>query len=110
MDVLEIDAASNTGVDNVRDVIINNIALAPARDRFKVFVIDEVHMLSTSAFNALLKTLEEPPSTRHLHHGDDRAAQGSGHDPVALSAVRVPADTDGEDLSTGCRRSRTAEE
>ena len=62
MDVLEIDAASNTGVDNVRDVIINNIAMAPARDRYKVFVIDEVHMLSTSAFNALLKTLEEPPA------------------------------------------------
>lgn len=62
LDVLEIDAASNTGVDNVRDVIINNIAIAPARDRYKVFVIDEVHMLSASAFNALLKTLEEPPS------------------------------------------------
>jgi DNA polymerase-3 subunit gamma/tau len=62
IDVLEIDAASNTGVDNVRDVIINNIAMAPARDRYKVFVIDEVHMLSNSAFNALLKTLEEPPS------------------------------------------------
>ncbi len=62
LDVLEIDAASNTGVDNVRDVIINNIAIAPARDRYKVFVIDEVHMLSTSAFNALLKTLEEPPA------------------------------------------------
>ena len=62
MDVLEIDAASNTGVDNVREVIINNLALAPARDRYKVFVIDEVHMLSTSAFNALLKTLEEPPA------------------------------------------------
>lgn len=62
LDVLEIDAASNTGVDNVRDVIINNIAIAPARDRYKAFVIDEVHMLSTSAFNALLKTLEEPPA------------------------------------------------
>lgn len=62
LDVLEIDAASNTGVENVRDVIINNIAMAPARDRYKVFVIDEVHMLSASAFNALLKTLEEPPS------------------------------------------------
>jgi DNA polymerase-3 subunit gamma/tau len=62
LDVLEIDAASNTGVDNVRDVIINNLAMAPARDRYKIFVIDEVHMLSTSAFNALLKTLEEPPS------------------------------------------------
>jgi DNA polymerase III subunit gamma/tau len=62
LDVLEIDAASNTGVDNVREVIINNLAIRPARDRYKVFVIDEVHMLSTSAFNALLKTLEEPPS------------------------------------------------
>jgi DNA polymerase-3 subunit gamma/tau len=61
MDVLEIDAASNTGVDNVRDVIINSIAVAPARDRYKVFIIDEVHMLSPSAFNALLKTIEEPP-------------------------------------------------
>lgn len=61
IDVLEIDAASNTGVDNVRDVIINTIAISPARDRYKVFIIDEVHMLSTSAFNALLKTLEEPP-------------------------------------------------
>lgn len=61
MDVLEIDAASNTGVDNVRDVIINSVAVAPARDRYKVFIIDEVHMLSASAFNALLKTIEEPP-------------------------------------------------
>ena len=61
MDVLEIDAASNTGVDNVRDVIINSIAVAPARDRYKVFIIDEVHMLSGAAFNALLKTVEEPP-------------------------------------------------
>jgi len=61
MDVLEIDAASNTGVDNVRDVIINSIAVAPARDRYKVFIVDEVHMLSPSAFNALLKTIEEPP-------------------------------------------------
>jgi DNA polymerase-3 subunit gamma/tau len=61
IDVLEIDAASNTGVDNVRDVIINSIAITPARDRYKVFIIDEVHMLSPSAFNALLKTVEEPP-------------------------------------------------
>src|SRR5436309_5740399 len=61
MDVQEIDAASNTGVDNVRDVIINTISIAPARDRYKIFIIDEVHMLSTAAFNALLKTLEEPP-------------------------------------------------
>ena len=61
IDVLEIDAASNTGVDNVREVIINSISIAPARDRHKIFIIDEVHMLSTAAFNALLKTLEEPP-------------------------------------------------
>ncbi|HKR58863.1 MAG TPA: DNA polymerase III subunit gamma/tau [Pyrinomonadaceae bacterium] len=61
IDVLEIDAASNTGVANVRDSIIETIGFAPARDRFKIFVIDEVHMLSTPAFNALLKTVEEPP-------------------------------------------------
>jgi DNA polymerase III subunit gamma/tau len=61
MDVLEIDAASNTGVGDVRDVIIGTVAIAPARDRYKVFIIDEVHMLSASAFNALLKTIEEPP-------------------------------------------------
>src|SRR5216684_4515553 len=61
MDVLEIDAASNTGIDNVRDVIITNIGIRPARDRYKVFIIDEVHMLSEKAFNALLKTIEEPP-------------------------------------------------
>ena len=61
MDVLEIDAASNTGVGDVRDVIITGIHINPARDRYKVFIIDEVHMLSTSAFNALLKTVEEPP-------------------------------------------------
>jgi len=62
MDVMEIDAASNTGVDNVRDVIIQAVATAPVRGRAKVFIIDEVHMLSMGAFNALLKTLEEPPA------------------------------------------------
>src|SRR5215475_7249485 len=60
MDVLEIDAASNTGVDNVRE-LRENARYAPSRDRHKIFIIDEVHMLSTSAFNALLKILEEPP-------------------------------------------------
>ncbi|MEP7212432.1 MAG: DNA polymerase III subunit gamma/tau [Acidobacteriota bacterium] len=62
MDVLEIDAASHTGIDDVRDTIIEGININPARDRFKVFIIDEVHQLSKPAFNALLKTLEEPPS------------------------------------------------
>ncbi len=60
IDVIEIDAASNTGVDNIRD-LRNNAAYRPARSRYKVYIIDEVHMLSTGAFNALLKTLEEPP-------------------------------------------------
>ena len=60
MDVVEIDAASNTGVDNIRE-LRNNAVFRPARSRFKVYIIDEVHMLSTGAFNALLKTLEEPP-------------------------------------------------
>src|SRR6478672_1688079 len=62
IDVLEIDAASNTSIDNVRDTIINSIDFNPARDRYKVFIIDEVHQLSKPAFNALLKTLEEPPN------------------------------------------------
>lgn len=61
IDVQEIDAASNTGVDNVREVIIQSVGTAPLRGRVKAFIIDEVHMLSTPAFNALLKTLEEPP-------------------------------------------------
>jgi DNA polymerase III subunit gamma/tau len=61
VDVLEIDAASHTGVDHVREHIIEASRLAPAQSRCRVFIIDEVHMLSTSAFSALLKTIEEPP-------------------------------------------------
>ncbi|MGI9013094.1 MAG: DNA polymerase III subunit gamma/tau [Phycisphaerales bacterium] len=63
IDVIEIDAASNTGVDNVRD-LISNAGLSPARSPYKVYIIDEVHMLSKAAFNALLKIMEEPP--RHV--------------------------------------------
>ena len=81
MDVLEIDAASNTGIDNVREVIIDGINIIPARDRYKVFIIDEVHQLSKPAFNALLKTLEEPPrnvvfvmATTELHKVPDTIA------------------------------------
>ena len=62
MDVIEIDAASNTGVDNVRDNIIAGTRVTPVSMKYKVFIIDEVHMLSGQAFNALLKTLEEPPA------------------------------------------------
>lgn len=61
-DVYELDAASRTGVDNVREEIINSVNFAPVRGRYKIYIIDEVHMLTTAAFNALLKTLEEPPA------------------------------------------------
>ncbi len=78
IDVLEFDAASHTGVDDIRDIILESINISPARDRYKIFIIDEVHMLSNSSFNALLKTLEEPPpnvefimATTELHKVPD---------------------------------------
>ena len=61
IDVLEIDAASHTGIENIREVIISGLAITPVRDRYKIFIIDEVHQLSTPSFNALLKSIEEPP-------------------------------------------------
>jgi DNA polymerase III subunit gamma/tau len=61
IDVLEIDAASHTGIDNIREVVIAGLAITPVRNRYKVFIIDEVHQLSTASFNALLKSIEEPP-------------------------------------------------
>src|SRR5919201_1587820 len=61
IDVLEIDAATHTQVDNVREVIISGLSIAPVRNRYKVFIIDEVHQLSNASFNALLKSIEEPP-------------------------------------------------
>lgn len=78
LDVIEFDAASNTQVEKIRDLILENIQVSAARDRFKIFIIDEVHMLSRSSFNALLKTLEEPPekvvfvmATTELHKVPD---------------------------------------
>ncbi len=78
IDVLEIDAASHTGIDDVRETIIENINFNPTRDRYRVFIVDEVHQLSKPAFNALLKTLEEPPenvvfvmATTELHKVPD---------------------------------------
>jgi len=78
IDVLEFDAASHTGVDDIREIILEGININPARDRYKIFIIDEVHMLSNSSFNALLKTLEEPPprvafimATTELHKVPD---------------------------------------
>jgi DNA polymerase III subunit gamma/tau len=61
IDVLEIDAATHTQVENIRDVIITGLAIAPVRNRYKIFIIDEVHQLSGHSFNALLKSIEEPP-------------------------------------------------
>src|SRR5438552_12332078 len=61
IDVLEIDAATHTGIDNVRDGIISGLSIVPVRDRYKIFIIDEVHQLSVPSFNALLKSIEEPP-------------------------------------------------
>jgi DNA polymerase-3 subunit gamma/tau len=62
IDVLEIDAASHTGIDNIREVVIAGLNIAPVRNRYKVFIIDEVHQLSAASFNALLKSIEEPPA------------------------------------------------
>ena len=62
IDVLEIDAASHTGIDNIREVVIAGLSIAPVRNRYKVFIIDEVHQLSSASFNALLKSIEEPPA------------------------------------------------
>jgi DNA polymerase-3 subunit gamma/tau len=62
IDVLEIDAASHTGIDNIREVVIAGLSITPVRDRYKIFIIDEVHQLSIPSFNALLKSIEEPPA------------------------------------------------
>ena len=61
IDVLEIDAATHTGIDNVREVIVSGLSILPVRNRYKIFIIDEVHQLSIQSFNALLKSIEEPP-------------------------------------------------
>ncbi len=87
MDVLEMDAASHTGVDDVRQ-INDSVRYAPASARYKVYIIDEVHMLSTAAFNAFLKTLEEPPRARQVRVRHHRNPQSPGHGAVALPAFR----------------------
>ena len=86
LDVTEIDAASNNGVDNIRD-LRDETRYTPAQVKKRVFIIDEVHMLSIGAFNALLKTLEEPPEHVLFIPRHDRAAQGPGDHSFALSAL-----------------------
>ena len=99
IDVLEIDAATHTGVDNVREVVIEGLAIAPVRNRYKVFIIDEVHMLSASSFNALLKSIEEPPphvifmmATTELHKIPDTVLSRSQvYEFRTISAKTVPS-------------------
>ena len=95
MNVIEIDAASNNGVDNIRQ-IREEVAYRPTEGKYKVYIIDEVHMLSTGAFNALLKTLEEPPAyvifilaTTESHKVLDtiKSQQDTDHDLVALPEI-----------------------
>ena len=66
MDVLEIDAATHTGIDNVREVIISGLSIRPVRNRYKIFIIDEVHQLSAASFNALLKSIEGPAAVAFI--------------------------------------------
>jgi DNA polymerase-3 subunit gamma/tau len=86
IDVMEMDAATHTQIDNVREVIIQGLSIMPVRNRYKVFIIDEVHQLSNHSFNALLKSIEEPPP-RRVHDGDDRALKILER-AVAIAGVR----------------------
>lgn len=99
LDVLEIDAATNTQVEKVRETIIEGLALRPVRDRYKIFIIDEVHMLSTSSFNALLKSIEEPPphvvfimATTELHKIPDTITSRSQVYEFRTIATRAISD------------------
>ena len=88
VDVIEIDAASNRGINEMRE-LRENVRYQPARDRYKVFIVDEAHQITSEAFNALLKTIEEPPPVgglRALHH---RGAQNSRHHRLALPALQL---------------------
>ncbi len=83
IDVLEIDAATHTGVDNVREVIIAGLSIVPVRNRYKVFIIDEVHQLSTAVVQRAAQVDRGAAAARRLHDGDDRARQDSGDRAVA---------------------------
>ena len=88
LDVHELDAASNNGVDAMRDLVAHAALGTPGR--WKVYIVDEVHMLSNAAANALLKTLEEPPGPRGVRAGHHRPPEGPSHDPQPDPALRVP--------------------
>jgi len=108
IDVIEIDGASNTGVDNVRELRAGAI-YAPARSRFKIYIIDEVHMLSTGAFNALLKTLEEPPEHVKFIFAttDPQKVPGTIHSRCQRFDFRaVPTDTIADYLAKLCKKEK----
>ena len=96
--VFELDAASNNGVEHIRS-IIDQVRIPPQDGEYKVYVIDEVHMLSKDAFNAFLKTLEEPPRHAVFISGDDGKAQDPAHDSVAVSDLRLPQDHHTRDIA-----------
>ena len=102
IDVIEMDAASHTGVDDVRE-IIDAVRYASVSARYKIYIIDEVHMLSKSAFNALLKTLEEPPEHVKFLFATTEVEQGAGDGAVALPALR-PAANPGREARRAFRR------
>ncbi|QYO68732.1 DNA polymerase III subunit gamma/tau [Leptolyngbya sp. 7M] len=118
LDVLEFDAASHTKVEEIRQIILEGLNIAPARDRFKMFIIDEVHMLSNSSFNALLKSVEEPPpnlvfvmATTELHKVPDTIAsrcQEFQFRTISTSKIfdrlRLIADNEGVDIEDGALR------
>ena len=100
IDVLEIDAATNTQVDKVREVIIAGLGMAPVRNRYKIFIIDEVHRLSDAGVRRAAQVDRGAAAARRLHDGDDRDREGPGDHPVAIAGLRAE-----DDWREGDRRS-----
>ncbi len=92
MDVLEIDAATHTQVDKVREIIIAGLGMAPVRNRYKIFIIDEVHRLSPTGLRRAAQVDRGAAAARRLHDGDDGDREGAGDDPVAVAGVRAEDD------------------
>ena len=88
MDVIEIDAATNRGIDEIRE-LRDAARYRPARDRYKIWILDEAHQITDAAFNALLKTLEEPPVAHDFHDGDHAAGRHSADHSLALPALQL---------------------
>jgi DNA polymerase III gamma/tau subunit len=112
IDVLEIDAASHTGIDNIREVVIAGLSITPARDRYKVFIIDEGPSALARVVQRAAQVDRGAAGARRLHDGDHRAPEDSRHDPVAVAGLRVQDDCDqgdrraSQDDSPTPRRSR----